>query len=144
MSICKTTHAYDNIWNLGGVNTIWFSGYSSISVRLDSRTCQKLLFTSDLFIYLFIYFLFYGFDLMESCCLSRCCTSWDMPAALLSVGNFQDGILWTIYLDFPPTMIVLHSASRIAKILFLTLHCHTTLVLIQGLSIYPVYHKNNR
>jgi hypothetical protein len=126
MSTCKTRHACDNIWNLGAANTICFSGYLNLSVRVGSTACQQLYYLP--LNYLFIPFSFlwvwpHGIRLT-----SKFANSWAMLAALLSVGNFQDGVLWTIFLDFPPTMIILHSASSVAKIIFLTHQCHTTLV----------------
>jgi hypothetical protein len=41
-------------------------------------------------------------------------------------------VLWIICLECPPTMIVLNSASWVAKILGLTHHCHSTLVFDTG------------
>jgi hypothetical protein len=56
------------------------------------------------------------FEHRTSCLLSRCSAQELTPPALFHVGHFWDRVLWSVSLGWSWTMILLISASRVARI----------------------------
>jgi hypothetical protein len=113
-------HACDTMWNLGGANTICYIGCVRPRVTVGSGTCPTLI--------------------CLSCILSRCSTSWATPPGLFWVGNFHYGVSWTFWLDCPPSMIILNSASSVAQTIDQMNHCHSLWFLRQDLAVYQKAH----
>jgi hypothetical protein len=57
------------------------------------------------------------------CLLDRCFITWATPPALFCVGYFWDGVLLTICLGWPQTIILLISASRVTRITGVSHQC---------------------
>jgi hypothetical protein len=95
ISTSETTQACDTIWNVGGINSIFCTGYIRLSVRLGYNLPHTYMFTSYLILF---YFGSTVFEFRASFLLGRCSNSWATPPALFWVKNFQDGVSSTLCL----------------------------------------------
>jgi hypothetical protein len=64
----------------------------------------------------FFLFVMLGLEFRASCLLGRHYTTWATPLDLFYIGYFWDRVLWTTCLGWPWIVILLISASQVARI----------------------------
>jgi hypothetical protein len=79
-------------WATGGPAALWFFFFFFFLVRL-------------------------GFELRAFCLQSRYCTTWAIPPVHFALFILEMGVFQTICLSWPLTVILLISASQVARII---------------------------